>query len=151
MEGAVKVLISGATGVIGARTIPLLLAAGHEVSALVRSPDRAARLAAVGAKPVLADLFDPSGLRAAVSGHEIVINLATHMPPLDWRAMLPGAWAENDRIRSVGSANLVDAALAARARILIQESFALAYIDFGDSWIVVERLFVLVHISLVVA
>src|SRR5262245_37748108 len=138
VQHAVKVLISGATGVIGARTIPLLLAAGHEVSALVRSPDRAAQLAGTGVKPVMADLFDASGLRAALSGHEVVSNLASHIPPLDLRAVLPSAWAANGRIRSVGSANLVDAALAARAAKFSQESFALAYPDCGDAWIVEE-------------
>src|SRR5262249_62311737 len=48
---------------------------------------------------------------------------------------LPGAWAENDRIRRVASANLVDAAIAGGATRFIQESFAPAYPDRGEAWI----------------
>jgi 2-alkyl-3-oxoalkanoate reductase len=135
VEDVVKVFICGATGVIGRRAIPILLAAGHDVSALARSAEAVASLTAAGATPVRADLFDPATLHAAVADHEAVINLATHIPPLDLRVLLRGAWAENDRIRSVGAANLIDAAHTAGARIFIQESFAPVYPDCGDSWI----------------
>jgi len=70
-----------------------------------------------------------------VAGHDAVINLATHMPRLDWHAVLPGAWAENNRIRTIGSANLARAAAEAGVDIFIQESFAPAYPDCGDKWI----------------
>src|SRR6266508_1170416 len=70
----------------------------------------------------------------AVPGHEAVVNLATHIPPGS-RAFLPGAWRENDRIRRVGAANLVEAALAGSAKRFIQESFAPIYPDRGDAWI----------------
>ena len=48
---------------------------------------------------------------------------------------LPRSWAENDRIRHTGSANLVDSAMAAGAQRFIQESFAPVYPDRGDQWI----------------
>src|SRR6185369_11192421 len=48
------------------------------------------------------------------AGHDVVCNLATHIPPLA-RAADPRSWEENSRIRSEGSRNLVDAALAAGA------------------------------------
>jgi uncharacterized protein YbjT (DUF2867 family) len=46
-----KILVTGATGVIGSRLIPTLVAAGHDVTAAVRSLGRAANLAGAGARP----------------------------------------------------------------------------------------------------
>ena len=129
-----QVLVTGATGVVGRRVVPILVARGHGVKAIGRSPERLAALERKGAATSRADLFDPEALRAAVAGCDAVLNLATHIPTTT-RMLLPGAWAENDRVRQIGSANLVDAALAANARRFVQESFAPAYPDRGDQWI----------------
>jgi nucleoside-diphosphate-sugar epimerase len=129
-----RVFVAGATGVLGRRTVRALIAAGHEVTAAVRSPAKAARARSLGATPVEVDLFDADALRAAVAGHDAVCNLATHIPPLA-RAAEPRAWAENTRIRTEGSHNLVDAALAAHASVYVQESIAFLYGDHGDEWL----------------
>ena len=130
-----RIFVTGASGVIGSRVVPALLTAGHQVTAVMRSAGAGAALAQRGATVRSGDLFAPAELRAAVAGHDAVINLATHMPPMTVRMFLPGAWRENDRIRRIGSANLVDAALAAGATRFIQESFAPIYPDSGDAWI----------------
>jgi nucleoside-diphosphate-sugar epimerase len=130
-----KVFITGATGVIGRRAVPLLVAAGHAVTAVERSCVGAAHIAHVGAQPIELDLFDARAVRAAVAGHEAVINLATHMPRSTGRMLLPWAWRENDRIRREGSAALVDAAIDAEVSRFIQESFAPVYEDGGEGWI----------------
>ncbi|HZP87757.1 MAG TPA: NAD(P)-dependent oxidoreductase [Burkholderiales bacterium] len=130
-----KVFVTGATGVVGRRAVPLLVRAGHRVTAVARSADKAKRLERLGVLPVGVDLFDRRALREALPGHDVVINLATHIPHSTARLLLPGAWRENDRIRRVGSANLVDAALAAGVQRFIQESFAPVYPDCGDAWI----------------
>ncbi len=127
-----KVFVTGATGVIGRRAVPLLLKAGHEVSVGVRSVDRVAPL---GARALVVDLFDGRALERALAGHDAVINLATHMPSSMLRALLPGAWRENDRLRRDASRILVDAALAGRVGRFVQESFAPVYPDRGDAWI----------------
>jgi uncharacterized protein YbjT (DUF2867 family) len=69
------ILLTGATGVVGARLLPQLLAEGQEVRCLVRDPRR------LGANRVrvqlsLADLADPRGLRHAVRGADTVVHLA---------------------------------------------------------------------------
>ncbi len=51
------------------------------------------------------------------------------------RVFLPGAWRENDRLRRIAAAILVDAALDAGVKHLLQESFAPVYPDGGDDWI----------------
>ena len=129
-----RIFVTGATGVIGRHLVPLLVDKGHRVTTVARSPEKALRLEALGARPVQVDLFDPAALLSAVADHDAVINLATHIPPSS-RAFMPGAWRENDRIRREASRNLVDAALAAGASRFIQESFAGAYPDRGDRWI----------------
>jgi nucleoside-diphosphate-sugar epimerase len=129
-----RVFVAGATGVLGRRAVVALVAAGHEVTALVRSPEKAALARSLGATPVEASLFDAGALRAAVAGHAAVCNLATHIPPLT-HAADPRAWQENTRIRSEGSRNLVDAALAAGATVYVQESIAFLYGDHRDEWV----------------
>jgi nucleoside-diphosphate-sugar epimerase len=130
-----KVFVTGATGVIGRRAVPLLVAAGHAVTAVERSCVGAAHIAHVGAQPIELDLFDARAVRAAVAGHEAVINLATHMPETTLKMLLPGAWSQNDRLRSEGARNIAEAALAGGAQRLIQESFAPVYPDRGERWI----------------
>jgi nucleoside-diphosphate-sugar epimerase len=114
-----------------------LVAAGHEVTAIVRSPAKADLARSLGAKPVEVNLFDADGLRAAAAGHDVVCNLATHIPSIA-RAADPHAWDENNRIRADGSRNLVDAALAAGATTYVQESIAFLYGDHGDKWVDAE-------------
>jgi nucleoside-diphosphate-sugar epimerase len=130
----VKVFVAGATGVLGRRVVPLLVAAGHDVSAIARSEDKAAGLRAAGAIPVTVDLFDPEAIAVAVAGQDVIANLATHIPDLT-KAARSRAWAENDRIRTEGARNLVDGALAGAAQCYLQESISFFYVDSGDAWV----------------
>ncbi|MGH9194443.1 MAG: NAD-dependent epimerase/dehydratase family protein [Acidimicrobiia bacterium] len=129
-----KVFVAGATGVVGRRAVKLLSRAGNQVTAVARNPESARLVEELGATAVGVDLFDPESVRGAVVGQEAVINLATKIPPL-LLAALPGAWRENNRIRSVASRNLVDGALAEGAGRYLQESFAPIYPDRGAGWI----------------
>jgi nucleoside-diphosphate-sugar epimerase len=130
-----RIFLTGASGVIGRRVVPLLLQAGHDITAAARTPARREALVRAGVRPAAVDLFALHQLRLAVAGHDAVINLATHIPHSMARMFMPGGWRENDRIRRVGAANLVDAALAGGVRRFIQESFAPIYADAGDDWI----------------
>ncbi|MEK8174115.1 NAD(P)H-binding protein [Streptomyces sp. M19] len=72
-----RVLLAGATGVIGRALVPLLRARGHEVTALVRDPSRAAGLDLDGV--VVADALDAEAVRAAVvtARPEVVVHQLT--------------------------------------------------------------------------
>lgn len=129
-----RIFVTGATGVTGRRAVPLLVAAGHEVTAVVRSPEKAAALERAGARAAQVDLFDAAAMRRVVAGHDAVVNLATAVPP-STRAIMRSAWKEMDRIRRDASAILVDAALGSGVQRLVQESFAPVYADNGDGWI----------------
>jgi nucleoside-diphosphate-sugar epimerase len=130
----VKVFVAGATGVLGRRVLPLLVAGGHEVTGVARSPEKADLLRSLGASPATVDLFDAGAVKDAVAGHEVVVNLATHIPPTT-RAAMPGAWRENERIRSTVPVHLVDAALATGAGRYVQEALAFIYADAGGEWV----------------
>ena len=130
-----QLFITGATGVIGRRVIPLAIKAGHRVTAVYRSPRNREVLWNAGAKPVAADLFDVASLRRAMAGSDVVINLATHMPSSGTAMMFRWAWRTNDRIRREGSAAIAAAARAEGVGRMIQESFAPVYPDHGDDWI----------------
>ncbi|HVM53188.1 MAG TPA: NAD-dependent epimerase/dehydratase family protein [Acidimicrobiales bacterium] len=129
-----KVFVAGATGVLGRRAVRDLVAAGHAVTGIARSEEKAALLRSLGATPVRLDLFDAEAARAAVAGHDAVLNLATHVPP-PAQATRRAAWHEHERIRSDGARILVDAALAAGATVYVQESLAFVYEDGGDRWL----------------
>jgi len=130
-----RIFLAGATGAVGRRLVPLLVAEGHRVTAVGRTPEKRAALERAGAAPVEVDLFNPEAVTLTVKGHDGVINVATHIPGSSGRLLLPGAWRENDRIRREASANLAAAALEAGAARYIQESFAPIYVDGGDRWI----------------
>jgi nucleoside-diphosphate-sugar epimerase len=130
-----RVFVTGATGVIGRRVVPLLVRSGHAVTALSHSATKRAALERAGATVVAADLFDRQALRPLLAGHDAVVNLATHMPSSATRMMLRSFWRENDHIRREGSAALADAAMSAGVGRFLQESFAPVYEDGGDRWI----------------
>jgi nucleoside-diphosphate-sugar epimerase len=129
-----RVFVAGGTGAVGRHTIPALVQHGHTVSALARTPTKAAALTAQGATPVSVSLFDPSALAAAFAGHHAVVNLATAIPPMR-RWMSAKAWRNNDRVRIQGSAAVGAAALAAGVGRLVQESVSMLYRDQGASWV----------------
>lgn len=129
-----RVFLLGGTGAIGGHALPALVAADHEVSALVRSPEKAAAVRAHGACPVEVSMFDRQALEEAFHGHDAVVNLATAMPSTATFAFRR-AWRPTERVRIEGSAAVVDAALATGVPRLVQESVTMIYPDWGDSWI----------------
>jgi nucleoside-diphosphate-sugar epimerase len=129
-----RIFIFGATGVVGRRVIPMLLAQGHQVSAHGRSSAKRAALKQAGAMAVDLDIFSEQQVRAHVAGHDAVINLATAIPS-STRLLLPGAWRKNDQIRRIVSSHIVNAAIKENIGRVIQESFGLIYQDNSEAWI----------------
>jgi nucleoside-diphosphate-sugar epimerase len=80
-----KLLLTGATGRVGSRLLPRLVALGHDVRAVARSGVVAERVKAAGAEPVLADLLDPDGYRTALGGRDAVVHLAAVLRSTDDR------------------------------------------------------------------
>lgn len=129
-----QVFVTGGTGAIGGHTVPALVIAGHEVTAMARSDAKADVLRSQGATPTRVSLFDHAELTKALSGHDAAVNLASALPSPQ-RFVLESAWTECQRIRTEGSATVVDAALSAGVPRVVQESVAMIYHDGGDRWI----------------
>ena len=125
-----RVFVAGGTGTLGRPTVRLLVAAGHAVRALARTPERVEVLRRLGAEPVVVDFFDAGAMTAAVEGSEAILHLATRIPPLAQMRKL-AAWRDNDRLRSQGASVLVNAALAVKARVYVQESVTFLYQGLG--------------------
>jgi uncharacterized protein YbjT (DUF2867 family) len=129
-----RVFVAGGTGAVGGRAIPALVREGHSVTALARTPEKVAALTAQGATPASVSLFDRSALTAVFTGHDAVVNLATAIPSMS-RWMSARAWRSNDRVRTEGSAAIVDAALGAGVDRVVQESVSMLYRDHGARWV----------------
>jgi nucleoside-diphosphate-sugar epimerase len=124
-----RIFLAGAAGVIGRRLTPLLVAHGHAVCGATRSRDKSELLRELGARPVVADVFDAEALTAAVvkAKPDIVIHQLTDLSAIADPARRSAALASNARIRDEGTHNLVAAARKAGARRLIAQSIAWAY------------------------
>lgn len=67
-----KILVTGATGKVGSRFVPRLIAKGYDVTILIRD----AAKAIPGVKFVVGDLYDPTTLPPAVAGMDAIVHLA---------------------------------------------------------------------------
>ena len=119
-----RIFIAGASGVIGTRLVPLLIADGHAVAGMTRSAGKAGLLAGLGAQPVVCDVFDAGALTQAVAafGPKVVFHQLTDLP--DNAGEVAASGDRNDRIRSEGTGNLLAAAAAAAAERVIAQSIS---------------------------
>jgi len=133
----VKVAVTGATGVIGRAVVPALVAAGYDVAGLARTPAKARRLEELGAAAVVGHLADETALAALFNGADAVLNFATQVP-VGLSTLRRRAWRANDRLRTEGVRRVVDAAVRAGVRRVVQESVSFLYADGGDEWVTEE-------------
>lgn len=128
-----RIFLAGATGVIGSRLLPLLVAAGHEVAGTTRSPERAGAIERLGGSPVVVDVYDVEALTAAAVAFrpDLVMHQLTDLP--DDVAAIPARAAANSRIRTEGTANLLAAARAVGAPRVLAQSIAWTPPGRGDA------------------
>lgn len=121
-----RVLLAGASGTLGRALVPQLIAAGHDVIGLSRSAGSVERLQALGAETIVADVLDRDALLRALQGWraEAVISEVTALrkPPTSYRAM-----TETNELRTVGTANLVEAAHLLGATRMLTQSIVFGY------------------------
>ncbi len=124
-----RVFLAGASGAIGRRLIPLLRESGHQVTGMTRASSKVEAIRALGADPVVADVFDAADLARAVAAArpDVVVHQLTDLPPGLDPALMATARPRNARIRDEGTRNLVRAAIGAGARRLIAQSVIWMY------------------------
>src|SRR5262249_21853360 len=119
-----RIFLAGATGVIGIRLLPLLVADGHTVAGMTRSPEKIEQLRALGAEPVVCDVLDLRALTITITDFnpDAVLHQVTDLP--DRVDELPLFVGRNDRIGTEGTRTLVSAASAAGAGHFLAQSIA---------------------------
>jgi nucleoside-diphosphate-sugar epimerase len=71
-----RIFLTGATGYIGSAVMEALLRAAHEVTALVRDPEKAERVSSRGVHPVIGELSKPAGYAQAAEAADAIIHTA---------------------------------------------------------------------------
>src|SRR5688572_26999072 len=125
-----KVFVAGATGALGAQLVPQLVAAGHEVVGMTRTPSKQNGLRAVGARPVVADALDPDAVARVVgeAEPEVIVHqltaLSGKMSLREARHPERAAMAKmTNRLRTEGTDHLLAAGQAVGARRFVAQSF----------------------------
>lgn len=119
-----RVFVAGASGVIGRRMVPLISRGGHDVAGMTRTPEKASRLMALGAWPVVCDVYDLEDLCEAVDSYrpDVVVHQLTDLP--DDPSRVPEMAVANNRMRREGTRNLLEAARRAQVPRFVAQSVA---------------------------
>jgi nucleoside-diphosphate-sugar epimerase len=119
-----RIFIAGASGVIGTRLVPLLVEQRHTVAGMTRSPQKADMVHQLGAEPVVCDVYDVPRLTEAMTAFapDLVMHQLTDLPDDIKRIVFH--MRRNNRIRTEGTRNLLDAATKAGAGRLVAQSLA---------------------------
>lgn len=120
-----KVVLIGASGFIGSRVLAELASRGHEVTAIVRNPEKVAALPGVTA--VKGDVFDRDGLAKLVAGHDAAIS-AVHFSASDLQTLLAAVKQSGvPRYLVVGGAGSLE--VAPGVRLFDTPDFPAAYLE----------------------
>ena len=128
------VFLAGGTGVIGRRLVPLLVQAGHDVTATTRSESKSGEIRDAGAEALVLDALDRDAVERAVvaARPEIVVHQLTAIPPRIDPLRAAEQLEPTNRLRTEATRHLRDAAVHAGARRLISQSIAFAHAPGGD-------------------
>ncbi len=121
-----RIFIAGASGAVGRRLVPMLVARGHEVVGTTRTPSKAGELAAAGAQPMVVDALDADALRVALAqaDPEVVVDELTALSRMtDFRKFEEG-FAQTNRLRTEGTDNLLAGIRGLRVRRIVAQSYA---------------------------
>jgi nucleoside-diphosphate-sugar epimerase len=120
-----RVFVAGASGAVGKRLIPLLIAGGYDVAAMTRSPEKTDALRVAGAEPVVADGLDRTAVMQAVmrTEPEVVIHQMTALTGVTSFRKFDDEFALTNRLRTEGTDHLLEAARAAGVRRIIAQSY----------------------------
>lgn len=120
-----KVVLIGASGFIGSRLLAELASRGHNVTAIVRNPEKVA--ARPGVTAVKGDVFDKDGLAKLLAGHDAVIS-AVHFSASDPQTLLAAVKQSGvKRYLVVGGAGSLE--VAPGVKLFDTKEFPAIYLD----------------------
>jgi 2-alkyl-3-oxoalkanoate reductase len=121
-----RIFVAGATGAVGRRLVPLLVANGHTVVGTTRTPAKAQALVAAGATPVVLDALDRDAVIDAVTRAEpeVVVHELTALAGFgDFRKLEEG-FAATNRLRTEGTDHLLEGIRRLPVRRIVAQSYA---------------------------
>ena len=130
-----RVLVAGATGVIGRQLVPMLTSVGHTVIGLSRSTSRTAALESSGVETVAVDALDRTAVARAVKdvSPDAIVHVLTAIPSAINPKKLASQFETTNRLRTEGTRNLIEAGQAAGVKRFIVQGLAYAYDPQGGS------------------
>lgn len=121
-----RILIAGATGVLGSHLVPLLVNAGHEVFGTSRNEAGLSGLSEQGATGVVMDGLDADSVRAAVTDAkpDVIVHQLTALAAQSGNPKkFDDDFALTNRLRTEGTDHLLAASQAAGVRRVVAQSF----------------------------
>jgi nucleoside-diphosphate-sugar epimerase len=121
-----RVFVAGASGALGARLVPQLVQRGHDVIGTTRSPEKAERLHALGAEPLVLDIFDRAAVGDAVreAAPDAIVHQATALAGRTDFKHFDRNFAPTNRLRTEGTDALLAAARESDVRRFVAQSYA---------------------------
>ncbi len=120
-----RVLLAGASGAVGTPLTRQLIAAGHQVVGISRSPANAQRLRGAGAEAVVADVLDRENLLTALRG--VRADAVMHQLTALGTRKVKEAMRGTNALRTTGTTNLIAAARVVGAHRFVTQSIVLGY------------------------
>jgi nucleoside-diphosphate-sugar epimerase len=120
-----RIFVAGATGAVGRSLLPKLARAGHAVTGLTRTPQKAELVRRLGAEPVIADALDEAAVQAAVAAAQpdVIIHELTDLKGASDLRHFDKAFASSNRLRTAGTDHLLSAARRCGVKRIVAQSF----------------------------
>ncbi len=120
-----RILVAGATGAIGRRLLPRLVAAGHKVVGTTRTEEKMGLIRRLGAEPLVADGLDGGAIRRAVQSAkpEVIVHEMTDLKGASDLRHFDRAFAVSNRLRREGTDHLLAAARDVGVKRFLAQSF----------------------------